>query len=287
MLAEVEAGSRLRAASSWKERAPPKTGLLGRTSRGLILAHQAVVALDHRIGRQRKQDHQALDRQRFHGRIEADRGQERRALDLGDRDDRLFLEFLHGLADELDRHRKQERRGDDEQRPQRQLPRDQVDEIEQHGKADRRGGKAGKQACAPAALGLRERVDEQHGLGAFAEHRKEGQRADRPYRILRQRLIGLVREIFLPAARILLHHQPAADVEHQGGGKQNDKAFQDIAVVARVQHRKQPGRNKAGADGGERAGIERLECDDRRRPWSGSPPARRSRAWLRAPRGAG
>ena len=70
-----------------------------------------------------------------------------------------------------------------------------------------------------------------------------------------QGLIGLMREIFLPAARILLHHQPAADVEHQGGGKQNDKAFQDVAVVARVQHRKQPGRNKAGSNGGERAGI--------------------------------
>ena len=70
-------------------------------------------------------------------------------------------------------------------------------------------------------------------------------------------LIGLVRQIFLPAARILLHHQPAADIEHQGGGEQDDDAFEDVAVVARIEHRKQPGRDEAGADRGERAAIQR------------------------------
>ena len=69
-----------------------------------------------------------------------------------------------------------------------------------------------------------------------------------------------MREIFLPATGILLHHQPAADVEHQGGGKQNDNAFQNVAVIPRIQHRKQPGRNEAGRDGDERAGIERLNA---------------------------
>ena len=66
-----------------------------------------------------------------------------------------------------------------------------------------------------------------------------------------------MREIFLPAARILLHHQPAADIEHQGGGKQNDNAFQNVAVLARIQHCKQPRGDDAGADRGERAGIQR------------------------------
>ena len=69
-----------------------------------------------------------------------------------------------------------------------------------------------------------------------------------------------MREIFLPAARILLHHQPAADIEHQGGGDENDDAFEDIAVLARVQHCKQPGRNDAGADSCERAAIQRLNA---------------------------
>ena len=31
-------------------------------------------------------------------------------------------------------------------------------------------------------------------------------------------------------------------------------------MVARIQHRKQPGRNEAGADGGERAAIQRLNA---------------------------
>jgi hypothetical protein len=143
---------------------------------------------------------------------------------------------------------KQERRGDDEQWPQRQPSRNQVDEIEQHGEAKRCRGKAGKQARAPAAFGRRQRVDEQHGFGpsrntarkasAPTAHTVSCDSADRP-----------CGEIFLPAARILLHHQPAADIEHQGGGDENDDAFEDIAVLARVQHRKQPGRNDAGADG--------------------------------------
>ena len=73
-------------------------------------------------------------------------------------------------------------------------------------------------------------------------------------------MIGLVGEIFLPAARILFHHQPAADIEHQGGGDENDDAFEDVAVLTRIEHRKQPGRYDAGADRGNRAAIQRLNA---------------------------
>jgi hypothetical protein len=69
-----------------------------------------------------------------------------------------------------------------------------------------------------------------------------------------------VRQIILPAARILFHHQPAADVKHQAGGDDNDDALENIAVLARVQDRKQPRRDDAGADRGQRAAIESLDA---------------------------
>src|SRR5882757_3510057 len=74
---------------------------LRRAHRGLVLARHPAVALNHRISRQRKQDHQELDRQRLEARVQADRTEKRAALDLGNRDHRLFLEFLHRLADEF------------------------------------------------------------------------------------------------------------------------------------------------------------------------------------------
>jgi hypothetical protein len=62
------------------------------------------------------------------------------------------------------------------------------------------------------------------------------------------------------SARVLLHHQPAADIEHQACRDENDDAFHDVAVLARIQDRKQPGRDKAGGDGGKRAAVERLDA---------------------------
>ncbi len=225
--------------------------------RGLVFTHEPAVALEHRIGRQRKHDHQELRRQRFHGRIETQVREPGQALHLGERDDALFLEFLHRLTDELDRHRKQEGGRDDEQRSQGNPARDQVDEIEQHNKPDGRRGEPREQRCTPTTFGARERIDEQHGLRALAKHREKRQRCHRPVGILRQCGIGLVGEIILPAARILLHHQPAADIKHQGRGDEDDDAFEDVAVLAGIQHSEQPGGNDAGADRGERAGIKR------------------------------
>ena len=49
-------------------------------------------------------------------------------------------------------------------------------------------------------------------------------------------------------------------VVQEGGGKEDDDALKDVAVVARIEHRKQPSSDEAGGDGDERAAIERLNA---------------------------
>ena len=119
----------------------------------------------------------------------------------------------------------------------RYLLRDQVDEIEQHGKAGACQGETREQPGTPAALCGGECMDEQHGFRAFAKYRQERQSPDRPRGFLRQCVVGLVCEVVLPTARVLLHHQPAADVEHQAGGDQDDDPFHDIVVPIGIEHR--------------------------------------------------
>ena len=127
-----------------------------------------------------------LRHHRFDRRIEAERLEHAAALELGVRDDLLLLELLHRVADHLDRHQEQERRRDDEQRPQRNSLRDTIDHEEQHHQRQRRRDQSGDQLEAEATGRLGERINEQHRLGAFAEHGEEGKRADRETGALRQ-----------------------------------------------------------------------------------------------------
>ncbi len=81
--------------------------------------------------------------------------------------------------------------------------------------------------------------------------------ADRPGRILRQRIVRFRSQIILPAAWILLHHQPAADIKHQTSGNENDASFQHIAVLAGIPDREQPRCDEAEDNRHKRAAIER------------------------------
>ena len=73
--------------------------------------------------------------------------------------------------------------------------------------------------------------------GSFTKHRKESKGADSPSRILRKRIICLGCEELLPAPRVLLHHQPAADIQHQCRGEKNDDAFERIVMIPGAEDR--------------------------------------------------
>ena len=173
-----------------------------------------------------------------------------------DRQDCLFLQLLHGAADEAQAHAEQQRRRRDEHRPQGQPHGEPLHGDKQAGKNGRRRTQAQHQPRGPATRLCRQGMDEQHRLAALAKHRQERDQAQRPARALRQRLVGACLEFGRPGAGILPQEQPAAHIEHQRGGHDHDGGFQPVIMRAIQEQFEGDGRGKARQHADRCAGIQ-------------------------------
>src|SRR6266446_5941346 len=142
--------------------------------------------------RDRAQDHRSLREERLERRVEAEGGEPRSVPDLVIGKDLSFLELLQSFADEHDGHHEQKSRRYHKDCAQRQADGQDPDRHEQDRQHQSGDEEAGDKRRAPSARGLRERMDEQHCLGALAEHREERERTDRRDGALLERAVGLL-----------------------------------------------------------------------------------------------
>src|SRR6266566_5362089 len=92
---------------------------------------------------------------------------------------RLLLQFLDGAADEAQSHQEKKRRRQQENRSQRQAEGEPLHRAVQREQTDESRKQADIESGTPAAARSGERVQEQNGLAAFAEHRKKSNRSKR------------------------------------------------------------------------------------------------------------
>src|SRR5712691_11631936 len=205
--------------------------------------------MENRKTRRRKHDDERLGRNRFYRPIQPDRGQPTAAGDLRVGQEQLLLEFRDRVADEFDRHHEQESGCDEEDSTQRQSLHNHIDDHEQSDQNDRGGKQSGDKRGGPAARCLSQRVDKQYGFGPLAKNRDEGEQRDGGACLLGERRVCLAPQKALPGLRVLSQKQPAADIEHQRGGNQDQYPLQDVVVNAIVEQLEQPGGDDARDDG--------------------------------------
>ena len=106
-------------------------------------------------------------------------------------------------------------------------------------------------------------MQEQHRLGAFPEHRQEGDAGDGQRSAGAERLAGVPLQTFEPGAAVLLQEQPAAHVEHQQRGDEHHHGFEPVVMGAVHEELEQSRGDEAGEQ--SRAGAEVERADRPRR----------------------